>query len=55
MRTDTTKDWQRLYGDIDSEPEKFYEWMLWKLKQEKLSPKYTSSWKDIIEINLEGK
>lgn len=40
MRIDTTKDWQKLYGDIDSEPERFYEWMLWKLKQEKLHSEY---------------
>ena len=34
---ETTKEWQKLYGDIasDPEPERYYDWMLWKLKQKK--------------------
>jgi hypothetical protein len=40
LKIDTTKEWQKLYGEIDSEPERFYEWMLWKLKQEKLHNEY---------------
>ena len=38
---DSTKEWQKLYEDIepklyeDSEPERYYDWMLWKLRQER--------------------
>ena len=38
---DSTKEWQKLYEDIepklyeDSEPGRYYDWMLWKLRQER--------------------
>lgn len=32
---DNTKEWQKLYKDIDDpEPERYYDWMLWKMRQQ---------------------